>query len=190
MQCPKCRKVALVDGTLSTNLAAKQCPQCQGSWLSGDEYETWQAKQHQPVVPPDFFSKNLDVNFTQSPLDAKAALCPECGRYLARAKVSIRNPFYVERCPQCQGIWCDRGEWDILTKLGIHTTLDRLFSTEWQFQLQKQQSAEKERQTTVEKLGPELAQKVFELGEILQDHPHGDFALAYLMRQVAQSHKQ
>jgi hypothetical protein len=34
----------------------------------------------------------------------------------------------------------------------------------------------------IEKLGPEMAHRIFELGEMLIGHPHGDFAVAYLMR--------
>ncbi|MEL6604499.1 MAG: hypothetical protein AAFP20_14880 [Cyanobacteria bacterium J06614_10] len=34
----------------------------------------------------------------------------------------------------------------------------------------------------VDKLGEESANRVFERGELIEGHPHGDFAVAYLMR--------
>jgi Zn-finger nucleic acid-binding protein len=99
----------------------------------------------------------------------------------------LANPFYVERCPNCQGLWCDHGEWDILETLGLHTTIDQLFSAEWQTQIRQIQQMSKERQATIEKLGTELANLVFEVGEKLKEHPNGDFGVAYLMRQISES---
>ncbi len=86
---------------------------------------------------------------------------------------------------QCRGIWCDYGEWDILESLGLHTTIEQLFTNEWQTRARSQQFSEQERQATIEKLGSELAQSVFELAEALENHPNGDFGVAYLMRRVA-----
>jgi Zn-finger nucleic acid-binding protein len=91
----------------------------------------------------------------------------------------------VERCTQCRGIWCDYGEWDILQKLGLHTTIEQLFSNEWQTKVRSHQFSQQERQATIDKLGSELAERVFELGELLEKHPNGDFGVAYLMRRVA-----
>lgn len=185
MKCPKCKNVSLLDGMLAGNLAVKYCSECKGTWIPAAEYQAWQASQVQlSEVDPDALSQTLNVDFVQSPFDTKAALCPECNRYLSRAKVKLKKPFYVERCLNCEGIWCDYGEWDILSKLGLHTTIERLFSSEWQTKVEKQQQAHKEREATIEKLGPELAARVFELAEVLTKHPNGDFGVAYLMRQV------
>jgi Zn-finger nucleic acid-binding protein len=86
---------------------------------------------------------------------------------------------------QCRGIWCDYGEWDILEKLGLHTTIEELFSNEWQTRTREQKFSVQERQATIDKLGSELAGRVFELAELLEKHPNGDFGVAYLMRRVA-----
>ncbi len=185
MKCPKCKNISLLDGTLTGNLAVKYCSECKGTWIPADEYRAWQAGQS-PLsqIDQDFLSQTLAVDFVQSPFDTKAALCPECSRYLSRAKVKLKTPFYVERCLNCEGIWCDYGEWDVLFKLGLHTTIEQLFSSEWQTRVEKQQQSQKQRQATIEKLGPELAGRVFELAEVLAKHPNGDFGVAYLMRQV------
>ncbi len=130
--------------------------------------------------------KPVDVDYTQSPLDNRAALCPECGRYLSRARVSLKSSFYVERCLSCGGIWCDYGEWDILEKMGLHTAIERLFSAEWQAKVREREMAEQEQRATIDKLGSDLAEKVFELAKLLQEHPNGDFGVAYLMRRFNQ----
>ena len=184
MQCPKCRKVALVDGILDDKFAVKYCQECKGTWIPASEYEDWQARQFYNPPSQNWLSGTLNVDFFQSPFDAKAALCPECRRYLSRAKVNLKTPFYVERCTYCRGIWCDYGEWDILEQLGLHTTIEQLFSNEWQIQSRSRQYFEQERQATIEKLGIELAEQVFELAAALEKHPNGDFGVAYLMRRV------
>lgn len=85
----------------------------------------------------------------------------------------------------CRGIWCDYGEWDILERLGLHTTIEQLFSNEWQTKARSHRFSEQERQATIDKLGIELAGRVFELAEALERHPNGDFGVAYLMRRVS-----
>ncbi|NEP09508.1 MAG: zf-TFIIB domain-containing protein [Symploca sp. SIO2C1] len=185
MQCPKCKTADLGKGILDNKLSVKYCRECKGTWIPAVEYEAWQAEQPDYSVIPDLLFSKLNVDFVQSPFDTKAALCPECGSYLSRAKVNLKTPFYVERCQQCRGIWCDHGEWEALETLGLHTTIEQLFSNKWQTKMRSQQSLDQERQATIEKLGPELAQRVFELTEELKNHPNGDFGVAYLMRRVA-----
>ncbi len=182
MQCPKDKQVTLVDSTFAKNLSVKHCPDCQGSWIPADEYQSWQARQPQHRADPEVLAQTVNVNFVQSPFDTKAALCPDCQHYLSRAKVHFRTPFYVERCMYCGGIWCDNGEWDVLEKLGLHTSIEQMFSPEWQMRAREQEQAVKERQAVIDKLGPEIAAMVFKLGEVLGKHPYGEFGAAYLMR--------
>lgn len=184
MRCPKNKKIELIDDRLTADLAVKCCPDCKGTWIPSDEYEAWQQRQVQGSL--EQLPSILDVDYVQSPFDAKAALCPECNRYLARARVGVKTPFYVERCSQCGGIWCDYGEWDILTKLGLNTIVQQLFTSEWQTRSKEREQSERERQATIDKLGPELADLVFELAERLEEHPNGDFGMAYLMRRFNQ----
>ena len=185
MQCPKERKITLTDGTLTETLAVKQCPDCKGTWIPAEHYKEWQAKRVRPETIAQVMPKMLDVEFVQSPLDAKAALCPDCGSYLARAKVGMKSPFYVERCLSCGGIWCDRGEWDALEAMGLHSAIEQLFSSEWQVLSREREHLAMEKQATIDRLGLELANQVFELAEVLEKHPSGDFGVAYLMRRFA-----
>lgn len=185
MDCPKCKNVTLRDGFLEENFPVQCCQECKGTWIPATEYEDWQSRTRNNPVVPDLLSRTLDVDFVQSPFDMKAALCPECKRYLSRAKVNLKTAFYVERCLNCRGIWCDYGEWEMLKKLGMHSTIEQLFTNDWQTQVRTRQFSDRERQATIDKLGDELAARVFELAEILEKHPNGDFGVAYLMRRVA-----
>ncbi|NJN31595.1 MAG: zf-TFIIB domain-containing protein [Synechococcales cyanobacterium RM1_1_8] len=182
MLCPKDRKTPLIDTCLTEGLNTKHCTDCKGTWLPAAEYKVWQKRQPEGELDPARLSAPLDVEFVQAPYDTRAALCPECGAYLARARVNWRPAFYVERCPACEGIWCDHGEWAVLEKLGFHRSIHTLFSKDWQVRVRKQQLIDQERQAIIEKLGPELAEKIFILTAELEEHPKGDFGVAYLMR--------
>ncbi|MEB3273808.1 MAG: zf-TFIIB domain-containing protein [Prochlorothrix sp.] len=181
--CPKDRQTSLNPSSLlGGDLPAQCCPDCEGIWIASDDYDAWQGQQT-PIEPtPDQLEQSVDIDFQPAPYDAKAALCPACNHYLSRAKVNWARPFFVERCPNCGGIWCDRGEWAILERLGLHRTIPVLFTQEWQAQVRRHETLEQEKQATIDKLGPEVAAQIFALAEVLENHPNGDFGVAYLMR--------
>ncbi|MDY6939665.1 MAG: zf-TFIIB domain-containing protein [Cyanobacteriota bacterium] len=188
MRSPKDKTSTLVDRTLDGGLAVKYCPNTGGQWISESEYQAW--LETQPQTQPQATSNSVsltqqltDLSFEPAEEDLKAALCPECGHYLTRAKVMANKPFFVERCGKCGGIWCDRGEWEALQILGLHTRLDALFSGEWQALVRERQQSDRQREATVDKLGSDLATRVFELARALKEHPNGDFGVAYLMQQ-------
>lgn len=184
MQCPKQKQIELVSGVLAEGLVVQQCSDCEGIWLAAEHYKAWQNQQ--PVADLTVLPKTLDVSYTPSMFDSRGALCPECNCYLARARVSTKTPFYVERCINCGGIWCDRGEWEVFQIMGVHTVIDHLFTSEWQTRVKEREATERERRATMEKLGEDLAQRVFDLAELLEKHPNGDFGVAYLMRRFDQ----
>ena len=182
MQCPKDKQVDLVSGQLIGQLGAHHCPECQGVWLAGADYGAWQQQQPRAENLAALIDRALEADAARSPFDARAALCPECNAYLARARVSTKTPFYVERCPNCKGIWCDRGEWETLQTLALHTVIDQMFLGEWQTRTREREQLAQERRATIDKLGADLAAKIFELAALLEKHPNGDFGVAYLMR--------
>lgn len=182
MYSPKDRKTLLTETCLTNGLTAYYCSTSKGIWIPAKVYKAWLETQTTQEPDPDRLPDEVDVTFIQPLFDTKAALCPEDGSYLSRAKVGYKPAFYIERCPCCDGIWLDHGEWSILEKLGFHTAIYTLFSPEWQTRVRKKELLDHERQATVEKLGPELAKKVFALAAELEKSPNGDFGVAYLMR--------
>lgn len=188
-QCPKEGQIELTDSQLSAGLLAKSCPSCGGAWIPPEHYTAWQRRHNHPEDPVTVSILPLSVVGATAPppLDNRAALCPDCRSYLVRGRVSLQNfAFFVERCPNCNGIWIDAGEWDILKALNLHTHIDYIFSTEWQARVRELEQTERERQATLEKMGPEIAQRLFELADLLESHPNGDFGVAYLMRRFDQ----
>jgi len=184
VRCPKETTTELVSGELTEGLASHCCPDCQGNWLPFASYQRWQASNAGlEAIPDDVLPLALETDYTPAPLDGRAGLCPECGTYLKRSRLNLKSgSFYVERCPLCSGLWCDRGEWEIFEALGLHVQIPIVFKPDWQSNVRVLEQVERQRLAVIEKLGPEIAQKIFELGEQLKDHPHGDFGVAYLMR--------
>jgi Zn-finger nucleic acid-binding protein len=181
MDCPKCRS-ELANGILSDLLLTKHCPECDGEWIPGRMYQAWRSERPAILSSHDAIVRNYDFHYSPSPYDAKAANCPECKSIMARGKISLKQPFYVEHCLACGGIWCDRGEWDVLERLQLHTNITQIFSGGWQAQARASHMNALERQAVIDKVGVEMAQRVFDLADILIKHPNGDFAAAYLMR--------
>ncbi|MBE9138095.1 zf-TFIIB domain-containing protein [Nodosilinea sp. LEGE 07088] len=188
-QCPKEGDIDLQDSQLEPGLVTNACPSCGGAWIPPEHYVTWQRSQVDPDAPirVSVLPLTLDTAFKPAALDNRAALCPDCRSYLVRGRINLRaGSFYVERCPNCGGIWCDAGEWEVLHQLELHTHIDYIFGADWQAQVRELEHSERERLATIDKLGPEIAQRIFELADLLEQHPNGDFGVAYLMRRVDQ----
>ncbi len=184
MRCPKEPRVDLAPSQLTEGLPAQHCPSCDGNWIPKFNYQRWQdANAGLEAIPDEVLPLTLDSDYQAAPLDKKAGLCPECGAYLKRSRLNLKSTsFYLERCPVCDGLWCDHGEWEIFEALGLHVQIPIVFVPDWQAKVRLLEQIERQRQSVVEKLGPKLASQVLELGDVLAAHPHGDFAVAYLMR--------
>ena len=185
MFCPKHPQESLIAGQLIDGLNASSCPTCSGSWVMSEDYQAWQTTQADLSVQLNSLTVpiNRDVDYQPSRYDTRAGLCPSCGFYLVRVRVNLKQvAFFIERCPACKGIWFDDGEWTVLEELGLNAYIPVLFTDEWQSHVRTAEVELRERVATAEKLGPEIAEKLFELAALLEDHPNGDFGVAYLMR--------
>lgn len=189
MKSPK-YDVDLEDAVLNDIIPVKYCPESQGFWISGKNYETWLDSLPSWYAPEEILPYNQFEDFVPSPFDGKAGLCPECGTYLSRIKINIKQPFYIERCLHDGGIWFDDAEeWKILESLGLHTKIHEMFSSQWQTKVRLHQQEMINRQTVIDKLGEEIAEYIFQLADILEDNPHGDCAATYMLRRFENNRK-
>jgi Zn-finger nucleic acid-binding protein len=186
VQCPKEMEVELNPATLPGGLAAYSCPDCGGTWIPPEHYLDWQCQLNIPrndAPQVEVLPSHIPLDYNVSPFDNRAGLCPDCKHYLVRGRVQLQwGLFYVERCPNCKGYWCDLGEWEVLQRLKLDRHLEYIFSDLWQAEIKAMELAVRERQATIDKLGEDIAAKIFELAELLEGHPNGDFGVAYLMR--------
>ncbi|MGB3768056.1 MAG: zf-TFIIB domain-containing protein [Phormidesmis sp.] len=184
MHCPKEPNEDLNPTELIKDLTVHRCGHCDGNWLPSAHYQRWQAMNAGlNAVPEEALPLALETDYQPALLDGQAGLCPECGTYLKRSRIDLRkSSFYIERCPICEGLWCDRGEWEILESLGLHVQIPVVFAPDWQARIRVLEKVERQRMAVVDKLGPEIAARIFELADMLKGHRHGDFAVGYLMR--------
>lgn len=185
MHCPKHPQDLLLSDQLVSGLAAHRCPTCSGTWITANDYQNWQTPQIDASLTINSLTVpiNYDFDYQPSRYDNRAGLCPSCGFYLVRERINLqRCAFFIERCPGCKGMWCDDGEWQVLEDLGLSVYLPVLFTDEWNTHVRLAEAEFRERTATAEKLGPEIAEKLFELAKLLEQHPNGDFGVAYLMR--------
>ncbi|WP_323364043.1 hypothetical protein [Leptothoe sp. PORK10 BA2] len=174
---------------LAAGLISHSCSICHGSWVAADDYQAWQSTQ----ADPSMGIRNLTVpinhsaDYQPSRYDNRAGLCPHCGFYLVRERINLqKTAFFIERCPGCRGTWYDEGEWAVLDELGLSAYVPVLFTDEWHNYVRSAEAEFRERAATADKLGPEIAEKLFELAKLLEKHPNGDFGVAYLMRRFEQ----
>ncbi|MFN5855746.1 MAG: zf-TFIIB domain-containing protein [Pseudanabaenaceae cyanobacterium] len=183
MKCPKDKSSHLSASRLSSGLDASHCPTCAGYWISALSYEEWQTQQPNFEEPPAITDVvGQVVSGVPALQDGNAGLCPECSSYLKRSRVDTQPSFYLDRCPNCNGIWLDQGEWEALSKLGLGAKIPHLFSSQWQLHAREATQAETLRQALTAKMGPELAATIIEVADRLENHEHGSFGVAYIMR--------
>src|SRR5438105_10017850 len=120
--CPKCKSATLAPLSAAkpavrseaVPVPPSRCTNCRGVWMPHGalSLDLGLAKDDKPAphAPTD------DTN-------AKVGFCPAGHGLLIRARVDTADPFHLDRCGTCAGIWFDAGEWA------------RLASTEWMNQI-------------------------------------------------------
>ena len=100
MKCPKCQN-AMHEITFE-GVVVDFCESCQGIWFDEDELA---------------FTTELSTdipNISEVQKDARAMEydCPRCGspQKLEEMKFVPVENFLIDRCPQCKGVWVDKGE--------------------------------------------------------------------------------
>ena len=117
--CPKCKTPTLAPlaedrAELRDVVPPSRCTHCQGVWLPHEAIE-----QH--LVPA-----SVDTERAALVADGLAGFCPRCKGLLVRARVEGRQPFHLDRCPACAGVWFDAGEWAAVASSEWLTHLDDL----------------------------------------------------------------
>lgn len=129
-RCPKCRDVALVrPSDRATRLL--RCPNCRGTWLPSDEARF------------DAVSALMEADDSMLPSgepDLKTGLCPLGHGILIRAKVDLEEPFYLDRCGECCGIWFDVGEWNKLARGHLLANLSDLWNPAVRWRVHKERA--------------------------------------------------
>jgi Zn-finger nucleic acid-binding protein len=171
MKCPKCKSSEL--NKISYN-SPYLCMSCDGMWFSKDLIAHFR----------EITIEDIDHNQLSNDHDCKTGMCPSGHGLMIRAKVDIDEPFYLERCSACGGIWFDKGEWQRIAENNLADNLSMIWSRSWQ----RKQSREKNRDsflnTNRNLLGDNIFNSIIELAGKLKDHPEKDLAIALLRQEI------
>lgn len=175
-QCPKCRDVELdsADGRASRLL---RCGRCGGTWFPQDEARL--------EAVAGLLSQDSTIR-PASTQDQKTGLCPEGHGILIRAQVEVDEPFYLERCATCHGIWFDKGEWNRLAQSHLLEHLDRLWDPAWRFRFKRTEAEAERRSRLVKGLSEPIVEMIETLATALREReePLKGEAIAYLEDQL------
>lgn len=98
MKCPKC--VSPLHEFTIEGVEMDFCDGCKGIWFDKDEIA---------------FMTELRNDFPNPQADRTAGRptifpCPRCGNTLEELKFAPLHDLLVDRCPDCHGVWLDKGE--------------------------------------------------------------------------------
>jgi len=175
MQCPICKDNALQHVTLEMDVPAFKCQKCEGIWISSNEYLRWH-RAHRDNLP----EKSADDSSAPTWDTQELKLCPECGHILTRYRVLPNVRFYLDRCGNCNGVWLDKNEWEVLVAHNLHDKVNELFTQPWQAKVHQAEAHAMLDKLYLEKFGAKDYARIQEIGNWLKLHPQRAMLLAYL----------
>lgn len=162
---------------LEKGLQGHQCSQCDGHWISGDQYWKWLNGCSAPLPknPVEFTEERPASDSTN------AKLCIECGRLMIRNKVGHGIAFFLDRCSACGGTWFDINEWEILKSRNLHDEIHSVFTAAWQSDNRKQQQQTSHENALLAVLGKTDFDKLKEFKSWVGNHQKKSWIVAYLL---------
>lgn len=100
MNCPKCRNA--MHEISFEGVVLDFCDSCQGIWFDKDEL----------AFTMELSTDISDISEVQKDARTTEHDCPRCGspQKLEEMKFVRIQDLLLDRCPECKGIWVDKGE--------------------------------------------------------------------------------
>ncbi|MCC7382659.1 MAG: zf-TFIIB domain-containing protein [Deltaproteobacteria bacterium] len=175
LRCPKCRTTPLrAPGRSGTPVL--RCYACHGMWVTTEQAEALALAG--TLLDPDSMLPQKVRG------DDVAGLCPSGHGLLQRAKVDLDEPFYLERCGRCAGIWFDAGEWSKLASSHLVHHLRDLWDPTWQRRMREERAEERHKERVKAEIGPELFAQIDALVGAIGESRKRNEAVAYLMTRL------
>jgi Zn-finger nucleic acid-binding protein len=166
--CPVCPPGQLLTlQTLEPGLQVRGCTRCGGHWIRLADYWRWRAGKGAGVP-------EKQVKRASGPAQEAAGYrrCPDDGQLLTRYRVGRGVAFTLERCAQCEGVWLDANEWEVLKRRGLHDDLHRVFSEDWQREARQMEKSHELEALLMRALPPADYVKIREIKAWIDAHPH------------------
>jgi Zn-finger nucleic acid-binding protein len=158
------------------NTVVQRCAACQGFWVPP-------AALSEPNVGNLLRERDLHPS-AHLEQDHRTGPCPDGHGLLRRARVTNEDPYFVERCARCGGVWFDPGEWTRLADAGLLSDLTNLWSPAWREHLSEEQNRASLASDLRQKLGAETFELLEHLIEKLTQQDAAAMALAYLRERL------
>ena len=175
MRCPLCKENTLGQTILLEGLPANECSNCHGVYIPSNSYMAWKR-----ALGKEFPVKEGEIEIDPSWSVDELKLCATCGHIMARYKILPDTEFYIDRCRNCNGIWLDENEWDVLIDRNLHDNLNDFFTRPWQDQLHAAETRNHLEAIYLDKLGASDYERIKEIREWLRNHPRLGMLLAFL----------
>lgn len=176
MNCPVCKTLRLEYLESDEPPQRLVCGECGGQWVKSFQYWKWLRAHgdNLPEKPPEEGDQLPVADST------RAKLCPECGHFLARAKVGHEVDFHIDRCGFCGGLWFDKNEWEILRSRNLHDDVHFVFSSAWQHQVADEEHKQTHLARIEKILGSADLAKVKQFKEWSEAHPKRNTITSFL----------
>ena len=115
MNCPSC--CVALDRKLVKEIEADECPECKGIWFEDDELRKAKDSTDSDLNWLDFEMWKHKDRFKVRP---RGLGCPKCRDNLVAVDYGDTG-VEIDYCPQCRGVWLDRGELDKIVERSMET---------------------------------------------------------------------
>jgi Zn-finger nucleic acid-binding protein len=102
------------------------CGECGGHWLSEARLDVI-AKRREYVMPEPVKQKMIEIADASN--TSETLTCRTCEKEMLKEQFKHWSDIQIDRCPQCDGIWLDRGE---LEKCQIYWEYLQDHPAEWE----------------------------------------------------------
>jgi Zn-finger nucleic acid-binding protein len=100
MQCPACN--GQLEATLYEGVSIHVCSSCKGSLLDEDRLGEIERICERVI--------SREKGHTETRHYEGTRVCPKCSIAMQKAKYGKYIPKTIDKCPQCNDIWLDKGE--------------------------------------------------------------------------------
>ena len=165
--CPQCDHSVLVHTLLTDNLAGYSCGKCLGTLVSLVAYRAW--RESSAARAPNGATA-VAIPDSEAPDSTGAKKCPKCRSLMSKYRINTDKANRLDYCPQCEEIWLDDGEWELVEGLVMAGDFARVFTQAWQYAVRSSVTGAMEEQRLRELLGADY-ERFAEFARWLETQP-------------------